>query len=311
MQPTQAVKLLLSTPCLRPPTSTLAAANVNVAPVKSSTAAGGGSSGGSVHNAGTGGGGNNNSSGNGGDGNTAGQWGSGGGSSGTSTAWGGSSSSGGGGSNGGNSSGDPTPAVHVPANPIVNFVRPEPTMTPRPGPPPGGPGTHRPIVLDLVGNGIKITPLTSSNHWLDAAGDGHQHRTAWAGAGNAVLFLDPNGLNRIAQNNQYIFTEWDLSAKTDLDALRSVFDTNHDGVLNASDAGFSNFKLEVTNPDGSTSIQTLAQAGITSINLTADLTDIVQPTARASRAKPRSRAPTAPPARWPMRRSRQKPPVTS
>ena len=51
-----------------------------------------------------------------------------------------------------------------------------------------------------------------------------------------MLFFDPNGLNRIAQNNQYIFTEWDPSAKTDLDALRSVFDTNHDGVLNASDA---------------------------------------------------------------------------
>ena len=160
------------------------AANVNVAPVKSSTAAGGGSSGGSVHNAGTGGGGNNNSSGNGGDGNTAGQWGSGGGSSGTSTAWGGSSSSGGGGSNGGNSSGDPTPAVHVPANPIVNFVRPEPTMTPRPGPPPGGPGTHRPIVHDLVGNGIKITPLTSSNHWLVRPATGIN--TARPGRGRAM-----------------------------------------------------------------------------------------------------------------------------
>lgn len=33
-----------------------------------------------------------------------------------------------------------------------------------------------PIVLDLHGDGIEITPLTSSNTFLDMAGDGYQHR---------------------------------------------------------------------------------------------------------------------------------------
>jgi hypothetical protein len=56
-----------------------------------------------------------------------------------------------------------------------------------------------------------------------------------------------------------------------------VFDSNHDGKLDASDASFSQFMLEVVNADGSTTIKTLAQAGITSISLTPDATHIELP----------------------------------
>ena len=38
----------------------------------------------------------------------------------------------------------------------------------------------------------------------------------------------------------------------DMQALRDVFDANHDGKLSASDANFSQFKLIVSNADGST-----------------------------------------------------------
>jgi Ca2+-binding RTX toxin-like protein len=138
----------------------------------------------------------------------------------------------------------------------------------------GGP---RPVVLDLAGNGIKIEEVSTSQKFVDAAGDGLLHRTAWAAAGNAVLFFDPDGRNAITENRQYIFTEWDPTAKDDLAALRSVFDTNGDGKLTAADAAFAQFKLEVTNADGSTSILTLAQAGITEINLIPDATDIILP----------------------------------
>jgi len=37
------------------------------------------------------------------------------------------------------------------------------------------------------------TPLTSSATYYDMAGDGKQHRTAWAGAGNGVLVLGSAG----------------------------------------------------------------------------------------------------------------------
>ena len=82
-----------------------------------------------------------------------------------------------------------------------------------------------------------------------------------------MLFGDPNGLDTIRDADQYIFTEWDPSAKSDMDALRDVFDTDHDGSLDAGDAAFGAFKLMVTNADGTTSVETLAQAGIASIDL--------------------------------------------
>jgi hypothetical protein len=83
-----------------------------------------------------------------------------------------------------------------------------------------------------------------------------------------VLFIDPTSSNSLTQANQYIFTDWDPTATSDMQALKDVFDTNHDGQLDAGDADFSMFKLLVTNADGTTSVETLTQAGITSINLT-------------------------------------------
>ncbi len=53
-----------------------------------------------------------------------------------------------------------------------------------------------------------------------------------------------------------------------MQALSQVFDTNHDGVLNASDASWNDFRILVTNADGTTTLETLAQAGVTAIDLT-------------------------------------------
>ena len=134
-----------------------------------------------------------------------------------------------------------------------------------------------PIILDLDGNGIEIIDLTKSTMFVDATGDGLQNRTAWAGAGDGVLFYDPDNLNAIVEKRQYVFTEWDPTATSDMEALASYFDSNGDGVLDASDAEFANFKVLVTNADGSTTAMTLAQLNITSINLTADATHIELP----------------------------------
>jgi len=127
-----------------------------------------------------------------------------------------------------------------------------------------------PVILDLSGNGVKITQKDSSNVFFDMAGDGYQHLTAWAGAGNAVLAFDANNDGKIDQQNEIVFTQWDPTATSDLQALRDVFDTNHDGKLDASDAKFSQFKLIVTNADGTQTVETLAQAGVASINLIAN-----------------------------------------
>jgi YD repeat-containing protein len=133
------------------------------------------------------------------------------------------------------------------------------------------------VVLDLAGQGIKITPLSQSNVFITNSDDTKQHLTAWAGKGNGVLFYDPTGQGALTQKNQVVFTSWDPSAKSDMQALRDVFDTNHDGKLDAGDANFNNFFVMVTNANGTQTAYSLAQLGITSINLVADATNIVLP----------------------------------
>ena len=103
--------------------------------------------------------------------------------------------------------------------------------------------------------------------FFDMANNGYAQRTAWAGAGNGVLVYDPSG-GAVTQANQVNFTLWDPGAKSDMQALEDVFDTNHDGTLNASDSSWNNFRILVTNANGTTTLETLAQAGVTSINLT-------------------------------------------
>jgi hypothetical protein len=129
-----------------------------------------------------------------------------------------------------------------------------------------------PVALDLNGDGVQLTPVTSSNTFFDMAGDGYQHLTSWAAPGDALLAYDANNDGKIDQQNEIDFTQWDPTATSDMQALRDVFDTNHDGKLSASDANFSQFKLIVTNADGTQTLQTLAQAGIASINLIEDQT---------------------------------------
>ena len=141
----------------------------------------------------------------------------------------------------------------------------------------GGGSTSVPVILDLAGKGIKVTPLTSSNTFVKLGDDGYAHRTAWAGAGNAVLFFDPTNSGTITESDQVVFTQWDPTASSDMQALRDVFDTNHNGKLDAGDAGFAKFKLMVTAADGTSSVETLAQAGIASINLVPGQASVVQP----------------------------------
>ena len=134
-----------------------------------------------------------------------------------------------------------------------------------------------PILLDLTGDGISITELNRSDVFVDATGDGLKNRTAWADAGTAVLFYDPDGHNDIVEKRQYVFTEWDPTAASDIDALRSVFDLGGDGLLDAQDAAFANFKLMVTLADGSRVVRTLAEENIVSLDLTAVAYEMCSP----------------------------------
>jgi hypothetical protein len=128
----------------------------------------------------------------------------------------------------------------------------------------GGYGcTCSPVLLDLEGNGFDVDPLSSSSFFADLNGDGQQSRMAWAGKGTGVLVFDADGDGRISQEKEFAFTKWDANAKSDLEAIKNVFDTNHNGKLDAGDARFGEFKVWVNG-----NLVTLASLGITSIDLT-------------------------------------------
>ncbi len=133
----------------------------------------------------------------------------------------------------------------------------------------GGESTH-PIILAINGAPLSITRLDQSNQFVDTANDGTKSLTAWAGAGNAVLFYDSTGHGVLTRASQYVFTDLDPAATSDLQALQDVY-ARGANVLSATTAGanWGNFFLDVTNANGTTTVESLAAAGITSISLTA------------------------------------------
>ncbi len=140
----------------------------------------------------------------------------------------------------------------------------------------GGRGANgKPVLLDLDGNGFSVTGRHDSNLFLDIGGDGYKHRSAWVGAGDGVLMVDADGDGKISSRKEIVFTDWDPSADNDMQALRQVFDTNGNGLLDAGDAQWTSFKVMVTNADGTITARTLSQLGIQSIDLRVDQTKIV------------------------------------
>lgn len=191
------------------------------------------------------GGGSGSTSGSGGPGSTGGTGGAGsstGGSGGTASGGGTSSSgTGGGGADSGQAANPPGSTTNRPgqvsgANNQTSPNRPDTDLV-------------APVLLDLDGNGVKITEFGTSTQFT-AGKYGLQHRASWAGAGDGVLFFDPDGRNAITEARQYVFTEWAPTAQGDLEAIRQVWDTNGDGKLTAADAEFAKFKVMVTNADG-------------------------------------------------------------
>ncbi|WP_156585590.1 hypothetical protein [Ensifer sp. Root31] len=120
-----------------------------------------------------------------------------------------------------------------------------------------------PVLLDLTGNGLTIDPLSSSSKFIEMGGDGYERRTAWAAEGTGVLVLDMGGDGKITESKEFVFTEWAPGATGDLAALKSGFDTNQNGKLDAGDARWAEFKVMV----GDTLVS-LSDLGIESIDLT-------------------------------------------
>ncbi len=137
-----------------------------------------------------------------------------------------------------------------------------------------GYGFGFPIVLDLNRNGIELINQDQSTAFFDYTDSGYRSHTGWISANDGFLIFDGNDNGKIDQAKELVLSQWTESSEdTDLEALKAVFDSNHDNVLNGSDDDFSYFKVwQDKNSDGISDegeFKSLAEIGITSLNLNA------------------------------------------
>ena len=158
-----------------------------------------------------------------------------------------------------------------------------------------------PLAIDLDGDGIETVGLpTAANPFnpvlFDHNADGVRTGTGWVRPDDAWLALDRNGngtidsgrelfgvdtlvqvTQTIPMGGQMVTNTYTRNAFNGFEAL-STLDANGDKVFNSADAQFANVRLwQDTNQDGisqASELKTLAQQGITAINLTPDNSNI-------------------------------------
>jgi LysM repeat protein len=135
-----------------------------------------------------------------------------------------------------------------------------------------------PLLLDL-GNGIMTSSYQSSGVLFNVDHSGTLHQTGWATSGTGMLVL-PDANGQVTSMSQIFSPYFGGTAGTNggpgsapfssgVAALASL-DSNHDGVIDASDPIFSQLRVWVNSTGAGTGqLLTLAQLGITSINLKA------------------------------------------
>lgn len=137
--------------------------------------------------------------------------------------------------------------------------------------------TGSPVVLDLGGDGIQLAQLSSSSARFDMDGQNGRDHTAWTTGGDALLAIDlavggGNGADGVIdQTKEIVFTAWAPGTTSDMAALAQVFDTNHNGQLDAGDSRWSDFRVwRDANGDGISQggeVKSLDAIGIVSVGL--------------------------------------------
>ena len=133
-----------------------------------------------------------------------------------------------------------------------------------------------PLALDLDGDGLETTGITSSSQILfDHDGDGIKTGTGWLKSDDAFLALDKNNNGLIDNGNELFGIDTVMSngqkAANGFAALADL-DSNHDGVFSNLDTQFTSARIwRDLDQDGISDegeLQSLIDAGIASINLT-------------------------------------------
>ena len=129
-----------------------------------------------------------------------------------------------------------------------------------------------PVVLDLDGDGaLSLTSALQSGVSYDFDGDGKTEHTGWVGASDGFLIIDLGSDGKVTEAREFVFTQWAAGAKTDMEAVALIFDSDKNGRLDQQDARFSEFAIwQDLNQDGqsqSGEVRSLKDWGISSIDL--------------------------------------------
>ncbi|NOT20824.1 MAG: hypothetical protein HOP24_11260 [Sideroxydans sp.] len=137
-----------------------------------------------------------------------------------------------------------------------------------------------PLILDLNGNGIDTVAVNATQPiYFDLRANGIKTNVAWVAPSDGMLVMDRNG-NGTIDNGAELFgdatAQYDAAGNpttahtADGFAALAQEDSNHDGVVNAGDANFTNLKVwQDLNQDGvsqANELKTLAEQGISSLN---------------------------------------------
>ncbi|WP_188128349.1 S8 family serine peptidase, partial [Propionispora hippei] len=151
-----------------------------------------------------------------------------------------------------------------------------------------------PLVLDLNGDGVKLTDYATNPVLFDADHDGKLEQTGWVSSGDGIVVVDRNGNGKIDDMSETLSEYYSGQAGTNgdtgtkpykngFDALASL-DSNHDGIFNAGDAAWNSVKVWVdANHDGkswddvnnngvidsgeASELKSLTELGITGVSL--------------------------------------------
>jgi Ca2+-binding RTX toxin-like protein len=134
----------------------------------------------------------------------------------------------------------------------------------------GAMGLGGAVVLDLDGDGVELKKRKKSHARFDMNADGVADDTGWVGKSDGILVLDRNGNGVVDGAGETSFIGDLPGAKSALEGLQA-FDSNRDGVLDAKDDKFGEFRVwQDLNGNGVTEggeMKTLQEAGIASIGL--------------------------------------------
>jgi hypothetical protein len=130
-----------------------------------------------------------------------------------------------------------------------------------------------PLILDLDGDGLEITPL-SQGILFDTDGDTIKTGTAWAGADDGIVVLDLNGNGLIDSGAELFGDETVLAngqkAAHGFAALAGL-DSNQDGLFSAADPQYNAVRIwRDLNQDGlsqADELKSLLETGVQSIKL--------------------------------------------